>query len=36
VPVNVEKVLSGANAAQDMPDVHVHLALCQDCHEEEE
>jgi hypothetical protein len=36
VPVYVERVLSGADAAQDMPDVHVHLALCQDCHEEYE
>ena len=36
VPVYVERVLSGAIAAQDMPDVHVHLALCQDCHEEYE
>src|SRR5919197_1149252 len=36
VPVYVESVLSGADAAQDMPDVHVHLALCQDCHEEYE
>jgi hypothetical protein len=36
VPVYVERVLSGADAAQHMPDVHVHLALCQDCHEEYE
>jgi hypothetical protein len=36
VPVYVEKVLSGADAAQDMPDMDVHLALCQDCHEEYE
>jgi hypothetical protein len=36
VPVYVERVLSGADAAEDMPDVHVHLALCQDCHEEYE
>jgi hypothetical protein len=36
VPVYVERALSGANAAQDMPDVHVHLALCQDCYEEYE
>src|ERR671937_1065361 len=36
VPVYVERVLSGVDAAQDMPDVHVHLALCQDCHEEYE
>src|SRR5919199_227502 len=36
VPVYVERVLCGADAAQDMPDVHVHLALCQDCHEEYE
>ena len=36
VPVYVERVLSGADAARDMPDMHVHLALCQDCHEEYE
>jgi hypothetical protein len=36
VPVYVERVLSGADAAQDMPDVYLHLALCQDCHEEYE
>jgi hypothetical protein len=36
VPVYVEGMLSGADAAQDMPEVHVHLALCQDCHEEYE
>jgi hypothetical protein len=36
VPVYVERVLSGAHAAQDMADVHVHLALCQDCQEEYE
>jgi hypothetical protein len=36
VPVYVERVLSGADATQDMPDVHVHLALCQDCQEEYE
>jgi hypothetical protein len=36
VPVYVERVLSGADAAQDMADVYLHLALCQDCHEEYE
>ena len=36
VPVYVEKVLSGTDATQDMPDVYLHLALCQDCHEEYE
>ena len=36
VPVYVERLLCGADAAQDMADVHLHLALCQDCHEEYE
>src|ERR687885_155371 len=36
VPVYVERVLAGADAAHDMADVYLHLALCQDCHEEYE
>ena len=36
VPVYVERVLAGADAAQDMANVYLHLALCQDCQEEYE
>src|SRR5918912_4361917 len=36
VPVYVDRALSGADTARDMPDVYLHLALCQDCHEEYE
>ena len=36
VPVYVDRELAGANVAQQMPDLHLHLALCGDCFEEYE
>ena len=36
VPVYVDRELAGDNAAQEMPDLHLHLALCSDCYEEYE
>ena len=36
VPVYVDRELAGVNVAQEMPDLHLHLALCGDCFEEYE
>jgi hypothetical protein len=36
VPVYVDRELAGGNVAQEMPDLHLHLALCGDCFEEYE
>jgi hypothetical protein len=37
VPVYVDRELAGATSvAQEMPDLHLHLALCGDCFEEYE
>lgn len=36
VPVYVDRELAGGNVAQEMPDLHLHLALCGDCYEEYE
>jgi hypothetical protein len=34
VPAYVDRELAGADAAREMPDLHLHLALCGDCFEE--
>ena len=36
VPAYVDRELAGADVAREMPDLHRHLALCGDCHEEYE
>jgi hypothetical protein len=36
VPVYVDRELAGGNVAQEMRDLHLHLALCGDCFEEYE
>lgn len=34
VPVYVDRERAGADVAQELPDLHRHLALCGDCQEE--
>lgn len=34
VATYVDRELAGADVAQEMPDLHLHLALCHDCSEE--
>jgi hypothetical protein len=34
VPEYVDRELAGADVAREMPDLHLHLALCVDCQEE--
>jgi hypothetical protein len=36
VPAYVDRELAGADAAAEMPDLHLHLAQCGDCFEEYE
>lgn len=36
VPVYVERELAGAAVAEEMPELHLHLAQCGDCFEEYE
>jgi hypothetical protein len=36
VPVYVDRELAGADVAKELPDLHLHLALCGDCFEEYE
>lgn len=36
VPAYVDRELAGADVAREMPELHLHLALCRDCAEEHE
>ncbi|MDB5074055.1 MAG: hypothetical protein JWO42_234 [Chloroflexi bacterium] len=36
VPVYVDRELAGADVAKELPELHLHLALCGDCFEEYE
>src|SRR6185312_2734286 len=36
VPAYVDRELAGADVAREMPELHLHLALCHDCSEEHE
>lgn len=36
VPIYVDRELAGVDVAQDMPAMHHHLALCEECREEYE
>lgn len=36
VPVYVDREVEGVDVAQEMPELHLHLALCGDCFEEYE
>jgi hypothetical protein len=36
VPVYVDRELAGADVAEQMPELHLHLAQCGDCFEEYE
>ena len=36
VPVYVDRELAGADVAQEMPDLHMHLVKCGDCFDEYE
>ncbi|MGH2343886.1 MAG: hypothetical protein ACRDG4_01580 [Chloroflexota bacterium] len=36
VPIYVDRELAAANVAREMPEMHLHLALCGDCFEEYE
>jgi hypothetical protein len=36
VPAYVDRELAGVDVAREMPDLHLHLALCGDCFEEYE
>lgn len=36
MPVYIDREISGANAAEDLPELHHHLVQCQECREEYE